>query len=269
MALEKSIIKASVAEKTTFEFKPREIGTEISTIARDFVDVDAFKSTDFKISELIAKQAGISQLASDAQKDKINAQVLEKLKEVQEQAYKEGHDLGLIEGTEKAMQEAKTDLHERLKAMDEILKNIETLKSRLLVDNEAEIVRLVFLVAKKMALRDLEQNREAVLEILKHVVGEMQTDERISVKLSAEDLFFLEGLQDKVGERISNFERIKFAADDKVKSGGCLIETEYGSVDASVDERLERTWATLQSRIPQNREAPKTGGGDDGKDGKE
>lgn len=266
MALEKSIIKAEVAEKTTFDFKPREIGTDVSVVARDFVEVDSFRSTDFKISELIAKQAGISQLESDAQKDKINAQVLEKLKEVQEGAYKEGHDLGLIEGTEKALQEAKNDLHERLKAMDTLLQNIETLKSRLLIDNEAQLVRLVFLVAKKMALRDLEQNREAVLEILKHVVGEMQTDERITVKLSAEDLYFLEGLQDKVKERIQNFERIQFSADEKVKSGGCLIETEYGSVDASVDERVERTWATLQSRIPQNREAPKSegDGGDSG-----
>lgn len=258
MALEKSIIKAAVAEKTTFDFKPREIGTETSMVARDFVEVDAFRSTDFKISELIAQQAGISQLESDAQQDKINAQVLEKLKEVQEQAYKEGHDLGLIEGTEKALQEAKSDLHERLKAMDSLLQNIESLKSRLLVDNEAELVRLVYLVAKKMALRDLEQNREAVVEILKHVVGEMQTDERITVKLSPEDLYFLEGLQDKVKERIQNFERIQFSADEKVKSGGCLIETEYGSVDASVDERVERTWATLQSRVPQNHDAPKS-----------
>lgn len=257
MALEKSIIKKEVADRTTFEFKPREIGLDIAPIARDFVEVDAFKSSDFKISELIAQQAGISQLESDAQKDKINAQVLEKLKEVQEEAYKEGHDLGLIEGTEKALQESKTDLQERLRSMDALLKNLESLKKRLMVDNEAELIRLVYLIARKMALRDLEQNREAVLEILSHVVGEMQTDERISVKLSPEDLYFLEGLRDKVGDHIQNFERIKFQADEKVKSGGCLIETEYGSVDASVDERLERTWATLQSRIPQNRDVPK------------
>lgn len=257
MALEKAIIKAQAAEKTTYEYKPRDIGGGASQIAKNYVDQDRQISPDFKLSELIAKQAGISQLESDAQKDKLNAQVLEKLKEIEEDAYKQGHELGLIEGTEKAFQELKVELEARLRSMDELFKNIESLKSRLMVNNEAELIKLVYLIAKKIALRDMEEHREAVAEIINHVVGEMQTDERISVRLSAEDLYFLETLQDKANERIQNFDRIKFVADDKIKSGGCLIETEYGTVDATVEERVERTWTTLQTRIPQNRDGKK------------
>jgi flagellar assembly protein FliH len=257
MALEKPIIKADLAQKTTFEFKPREINQDISHMARSFVDADAKMSPDFKISELTAHQTGIYQLEHEAQKDKINALVLEKLKDVQESAYKEGHELGLVEGTEKAYQDSKVEFVDRLNSFDNMLKNIETLKNRLLVQNEAELIKLVFLTAKKIALRDLESNREAVVEILKHVTGEMQSDERISVRLNPEDLLFLESLQDKTERRLQNFERMKFVPDEKVKSGGCLIETEYGSVDATVGERVDRTWQTLESRIPHTRETKK------------
>ncbi len=249
MAFERSIIKAEVAAQKTFEFKPQEIGGEISEVARQYVDGP--KPSDFKLSDLIAQQAGISQLESDKQKDKLNAQVLERLKEVEEQAYKNGYDLGLIEGTEKAFQEAKSDLVERLAAFAEILKGIETLKSRLHVDNESELINLVFLTAKRLALRDLEVNREAVTEILRNVVSEMQGDERITVRLAAEDLYFIETLQDKTEHRLENFERIKFITDEKIKPGGCMIETAYGTIDATIEERLERTWQTLQSKIPQ------------------
>lgn len=257
MALEKPIIKANVAQKTTFEFKPREISQEISHMARSFVDTDAMKSPDFKISELTAQQTGIYQLEHEAQKDKINALVLEKLKDVQEAAYKEGHELGLVDGTEKAFQASKAEFIDRIEKVDSIFKNIETLKSQLLIHNEAELIRLVFLTAKKIALRDLEQNREAVVELLKHVAGEMQADERISVRLNPVDILFIESLQDKVEKRLQNYERIKMIPDDKMKPGGCMIESAYGTVDATVDERVERTWQTLQSRIPHSHEPKK------------
>ncbi len=257
MALEKPIIKAKVAQTTTFDFKPREINKEVSHMARSFVDQDALKSPDFKISELTAQQTGIYQLEHEAQKDKINALVLDKLKEVQEEAYKEGHELGLVEGTEKAFQDSKEEFKQRLTNLDDTLKNLEVLKGRLLIENEGELIKLVFLTAKKMALKDLAENREAVVEILKDVIGEMQTDERMSVRLNAADLAFLEKLQEKSDQRLQNYERVKFIADEKIKAGGCLIETEYGTVDATVEERVERTWQTLQGRIPQNRPGKK------------
>ncbi|NJL23743.1 MAG: hypothetical protein HC902_00205 [Calothrix sp. SM1_5_4] len=63
MSLEKHVIKAQIAGKATFDYKPRDLSTEVSQVARSFVDEDAFKSPDFKISELVAQQAGISQLS--------------------------------------------------------------------------------------------------------------------------------------------------------------------------------------------------------------
>ncbi|NJL23744.1 MAG: hypothetical protein HC902_00210 [Calothrix sp. SM1_5_4] len=178
------------------------------------------------------------------------------MKEVQEKAYQEGYELGLIEGTEKAFQEAKAGLIEKLGALQSVLKRMEDLKGQLLIDNEAELLHLVFLIAKKLAMRDLEEHREAVWEILKDVIGESQGDERVVVKLSNEDMYFLETLQDKSGERIEALKRVKFVADDAIKPGGCMIETEYGSVNATVEERVERVWQTLQSRVPKKQQEP-------------
>lgn len=252
MSLEKTIIKAQSAAHKTFEYKARELATGVSNVAQQFVDRDAARSPDFKISSLVAQQAGISQLESELHQDKINAQVLERLKEVEERAYQEGFELGQVEGTEKAFQENKVALLEKLESMATLLKRMEDLKTQLFVDNEAGLVELVFLTAKKMALRDLTENREAVHKILKDVVGEIQADEQVVVNLSNEDMYFLETLQDKSGKRIENLERMKFVANERIKPGGCLIETQFGNVDATVEERVERTWQALLTRVPKN-----------------
>lgn len=257
MALEKNIIKRPSAETSTFDYKPRELSAGTSTVARSFVNEDAFISTDFQISELIAKQAGISQLEDDAHQDKINAQVLERLKEVQEKAYQEGYELGLIEGTEKAFQEAKINLVTQMQSMEAFLKRIEELKGHLMVDNEKALVTMVYQIAKRIAMRDLEENRDAVWEILQHVVNEFQNDERISVRLNPADLLFLDTLQQKSGQKVESLKRIQFVPDDNIKPGGCMIDTEYGNVDATLEERVERTWQTLQARMPHKPQAKK------------
>jgi flagellar assembly protein FliH len=128
---------------------------------------------------------------------------------------------------------------------------MENLKSQLLVDHERELIQLVFQIAKKIALRDLEGNHEAIRETLVNVVAETKANERIVVRLSVEDMQFLETLQEKSGQHIESLERVKFVPESKIKSGGCVIETEFGSVDATVEERVERIWQTLASRMPQ------------------
>lgn len=252
MALDKNIIKAQTAGSTTFDYKPKEFSLDATPVAKSFVSADAFKSSDFKIAELIAKQAGISQLEDDAHQGRVNAQVLERLKEVEERAYKEGYELGLIQGTEKAFQDAKQELLAKSETLEKLLKRIEVLKSRILVDNEAALMRVLYLIAKKMALRDLEENREAVLTILQNITNEIQGDERIVVQLAQQDLDFLTAIREKNDQKFEAFERVKFVVNSGIKPGGCLIETDFGNVDATVEERVERTWQTLLAKLPRN-----------------
>lgn len=257
MSSERNIIKADIASTSTFDYKAKEISLEASDMARSYVSEPSFRSTDFKISELIARQTMISQLENSAHEDKINAQVMERLKQIEERAYKEGHELGRIEGTEKAFQAASAELIEKMHLLEGLLKKVENQKNEILIDNEAELVRLVYLIARKIALRDLEENREAVLEILKPLVSELNSDMRVIVRLSSEDLYFLETLQDKTNERMELLEKVKLVPSEGVKPGGCMIETEYGSVNATVEERVERTWQTLQSRVPRKQPSQK------------
>lgn len=250
MAGERSIIKADQAAAATFDYKAREISVGVSDPARQYVHQGSIRSPDFKISELIANQAGISQMESEALQDKINSQVLDRLKEVQEKGYREGYELGLLDGSEKAFQENKKELMQGLEMVEKLLKRLEVLKEGLLIENEAELIRLVFLTAKKIAMRDLEEHRGAAWEILKTVAGEMQSDQKLTVSVSHEDLYFIQTLQEKSNRDMETLERVKLVSDGNVKSGGCMIQTEYGNVDATVEERVERTWNALQSRIP-------------------
>lgn len=251
MGAERNIMKNAVqAGQVVFDYKPRELTVETHQSARNFVEVDQLKSPDFKISDLVAKQVGISQLESEAHEGEINERVLKQVKEIEERAYKEGFDLGFADGTDKAFAHMKEQIAFRISSLDKLLAQVESQRRLVLVENEAELISLVFQVAKKIALRDLEEHREAVVEILTKVVDEMSEDETVAVYLSHDDHEFIQLSNEKTSSSLEKIKKLKLIESEEIKPGGCLLETSFGSVDATVDERVERTWDLLRDRIP-------------------
>ena len=255
MALEKSIVKSEVADDRVFAYKPREFKAHVTDAAVDFMQIDDRRKNDFKISELAAQQSGVSKLEEEKSQGLINEQVLEKLKEVQERAYKEAYDLGYLEGSEKGFQDFKNQLTERLHTIDTLLGSIEAIKKNLLGENEAKFVELAFQIGKKIALRDLSQYREAVIQLLQQTVAEMQNEQQVSVHVAAADLEMLEELQKKTATTVEVFKKIKLVPDPSIDSGGCIIDLQYGQVNLTVPDRLDRIWQALEKQIVINQKS--------------
>jgi flagellar assembly protein FliH len=255
VALDKAIIKAQHALKSTFDYKARDLNAKVSQSAQNYADRDAARSPDFKISQLIAEQTGISQLENAAVQDAINERVLEQLRLVEEKAYREGFELGQAEGGEKAFVAAQGALNERLESLNTVISRVESIRQRRLIDNEAEFVRLTFLIASKIAARDIAANPEAVLPVLEHIVNEMQEIEKITVNISPGDAETIAALVERGDPRTLILERTKMVTDETIQPGGCLVKTNFGDVDATVEERVERAWASLAARVPKNVDA--------------
>src|ERR1700678_2581196 len=127
MVPERSILKSEIALEHVFDYKPKEFTKDISAAAVDYVHGEDERGKDFLISDLAAQQSGVSKLEEERNRGLINDQVLEKLKEVQERAYKEAYDLGHQEGKELAFNEEKTNLSAKLRELDQLLLSIESL----------------------------------------------------------------------------------------------------------------------------------------------
>lgn len=264
MPLSKQVLKKEHSENVVFDFKAREFPLVISPSASKFVAGTAEKVSDFKINPLIAEQAGIAKLQSDALNDKIEAEALQQLKSVQERAYKEAYDLGLAEGREQALAEHRHVLVTKIEAFDKILHTLEEMKTRVAADHEAHIIRMIMGLASRIAMREIKTDPASILPVVLQIVADAQSDEMVSIRISPEDLAFLEKAREKAGKQGETLRRVKLEAADGITTGGCLLESNYGSIDATVETRVQRAWDTLMDRLPraENRSPAGGGGGD-------
>lgn len=237
-----------------FDYVPREFPQLVTEEAENFVRGFSGKAGDFKVDDTSAQQSGVSDLNQQQIEDMVEEYALEKLKQVEEKAYQEAHRLGIIEGTESAFKEARVDLSERLDRLDSMLQTLETLKERLIAENEESIMTLVNLIASKIALKEIESDPEIILKVIQVFVGEAQEGERTTVKLATDDMVFLTSARERMEKPLELLNRIKLDSSDNITPGGCLIETQFGTIDATVEQRLGRVWSAIEAKIPRTRE---------------
>ena len=251
----KAVFEKEEADRLAIVYQPRKFPAVVSGTAHDFVAYSAKRlegggSYSFRVDPLVAQQTGIAELERQSIEEKVEREALSRLKELQELAYQEAYQLGLDEGRERAFKERSSELTEKLQHLHELLQSLERLKVDLIACNEAQIVRLTYYMAKRLVYDEISARPEVVIEVVRQALMAAQSDENVTVRVSPSDLAFIDDIKEKLDKEFDNVKRLKFEASDDVSSGGCVVETNYGDVNATLEQRIDRLWAQLSEKLP-------------------
>ena len=111
-------------------------------------------------------------------------------------------------------------------------------------------MKMIFQIAEKIAIREITLSQEPVVALLNSLVTEVQGADAIIVKLSPEDLAFIEGLRLQKVKDVERLENVKLVSSEDIETGGAIIQTNFGEIDATIPERVEKAWAVLTSKLP-------------------
>jgi flagellar assembly protein FliH len=149
---------------------------------------------------------------------------------VQAQAFQEGFQQGEKEATEQyalILKEARQIVD---KAKSDYMVQVE--------QSEEVILKLGLKVAEKILRVQLEEKREEFLQIVKHAIKEVKDYPDINIIVHP---FMYELVLSQKDELRALFNRDKslfIYADEELQETGCVIESSFGRIDASIDSQL-------------------------------
>lgn len=245
-----SVLKSEDADKLAFTFQPKPFRLQASEAAKDFVDREKQHKSGFQVSDIVSEAAGIEELRRRNIEAAVEETVLQRMKEIEEQAYRQAYDLGMIEGEKKAFDETKQNLETRLSQMDEMLQQFETMKSHMVQQNEIHLVNLAFRIAERIALQEIQANKEPLANFIKEVVEGLSADDRVNIHLAQDDFQFIDEMRKRLEKQVTQFEKVRLLPEEHINTGGCLIETNFGAIDATIEQRVAKVWETLKAKFP-------------------
>jgi flagellar biosynthesis/type III secretory pathway protein FliH len=168
-------------------------------------------------------KAVIQTAQQDAAKIREEAKaLLSRVEQEMERSKQEGFNQGKQEGMENVL---------------EMLVRVKELRAKLFTDNEKEIVRLVFEIAKKIIGREFNQNDKAIMNVIRLALSDAVGD-KIVVRLNPKDYEIVRKNEKELVEAVETGTSLNFKEDLDVQPGGCVVDTDIGTIDAQLDTQL-------------------------------
>ena len=150
------------------------------------------------------------------------------------EAYKEGFDKGSEDGYKEGQQEANR-LVERLHViLDKTLDRRQSIRD----ETEQQIVELVLLISRKVVKVISESQRSVVMQNILQALRRVKGRGEVTIRVNLADLKLTSEHTKEFMQAVESVKNITVAEDSSVEKGGCIIETDFGAIDARISSQL-------------------------------
>jgi type III secretion protein L len=136
----------------------------------------------------------------------------------------------------KARDEAKADVQAR--AAEELAR-AKIQAGQILGESEKDVLELALKVAAKIIGRDLERDPALVMEIVANCTEAARSSKAMIIKVHPEDGKLMREKKPRFMELVGRQLDISIRDDAEVDRGGCVIQTEYGTIDGLIRTQLD------------------------------
>jgi len=116
---------------------------------------------------------------------------------------------------------------------------IHDLRDKVMRESEDELLNLVMMVSRKVILREARADRSILESMIRSAVAGLSERDRITVRLNPDDYAMITSGNGEYFRQELKSDQMSFKADVAVLLGDCQIDTEMGTLDASIEAQLD------------------------------
>jgi type III secretion protein L len=171
---------------------------------------------------------------ADEYAERARRQADELARQMREQAYAEGYEKGLAE-------------------LNTHIFSARQTRERVLLETETDLVRLAVKMAEKIIGRELKQSPSTSADIVATALRHARRSDVITIRINPADFPAVDAARAQL-DQAGRAQFLDIVADKQVSAGGCLIESDSGTIDAQLETQLR----VLERALLSNVEEPPT-----------
>ena len=176
----------------------------------------------------------------------IESEIQDKETQILNDARKRGYQDGWEEGINKGSDEVKR-LVERIQV---ILDSSIQKRNEIFIETEQQIVGLVLLIAKKVIKVISENQKNVVINNVIQALRKLKSRGEVAIRVNLADLELTSTHKRDFIEMVEGIKSIKILEDSTVDRGGCIIDTDFGSIDARISSQLHEIEDKILELMP-------------------
>ena len=154
------------------------------------------------------------------------------------EGFAQGREEGFVQGYQEVMQQMNEELLRATERAQQLIAMAEQQAQDTIVAAEGQIIDIVMAVCKKVLAREVDENEMAVVPIVKSALEKVREQEKIVIRLNAENYNVVLKERNELQAMTVHGPSIQIVVDPDIEKGGCVIDTDNGSISTAIDDQL-------------------------------
>ncbi len=205
------------------------------------------KAEDAAFAEVKRQTDAAAVIKADAENEansiieKAKAQAAQIIADAQAQSGKtesEAYQKGFDQGHEEGYQKGEAEVSRLVERMHKILEAVMQRREEILQETESQIVELVILMTRKVIKILSENQKNIIMANTLAALKKVKTRGTVTLRVNIEDVKLTSAHADEFIQHVENVQGITVLEDSAVEKGGCIVETDFGAIDARISSQL-------------------------------
>ena len=190
---------------------------------------------------------------SSADEEQDSGLTRQEVETIREEAYSRGRQEGVEEGYSRGKQDGRQELQEELDqtvhTFSQAIERIDSLRRSILDSSKQDMVRLVRSVAQQVIHVEVQSRETVIIRAVEKAIQAAVQAEEYRVRVSPRDMAVVTENKPLFLSSISGLQSIVVESDEDISRGGCVVESDQGKVDATIETKLEKIQDQLFNEI--------------------
>jgi len=158
--------------------------------------------------------------------------------DIEEAARLQGYNMGFEQGHAAGVAAAEATMASSVARLAAMANSVHESHTAFFRSAERQVVDLALQIAQKVIEREVENMPDLAVNVIRAALEEMDARTAVRVRVCPDDEELLRRRWAQVVPAGVGADRIEIQADERVQSGGAVIETNHGEVDAQLESKL-------------------------------
>ena len=145
---------------------------------------------------------------------------------------------GYNQGREEGFAEGKGEVERLVERTHKILEGVMARREEILTETEQQIVELVILMTRKVVKIISENQKSVVMANVLQALKKVKTRGDVTIRVNMDDVKLTSAHTADFIKQVENIQGITVLEDSTVDKGGCVVETDFGAIDARIQNQL-------------------------------
>ncbi|MGL4523945.1 MAG: flagellar assembly protein FliH [Spirochaetia bacterium] len=182
--------------------------------------------------------------------DKIKNDAIQSANDEAERIRQATRDAGYKDGKEAGYQEGYAEAERLIGRLHTIIDRTLDKRKDILEALEGQVVELAILVVRRVVKVLSENQKNVVINNILQALQRLKSRSDLIIRVNLTDLEFATEHTTTFVRAIEGNGKLTLAEDSTVEPGGCVIETEFGEIDARISSQLNEIESRIRDLLP-------------------